>query len=94
MPRIRQNAAQYQKDDFLLAIRTGQALANLMHKNALAQASGIPYTTLWTRLDNPDSATAEELRKLVTTIPIDPGAMLAFLGYSQKDIKKFKDAPM
>ena len=30
MPRIRQNAAQYQKEDFLRAIRMGQAQTGLM----------------------------------------------------------------
>lgn len=91
MPRIRQNAAQYQKEDFLQAIRMGQAEAGLMHKNALADAAGMARTTLYERLDNPDRARASELRKLVTAIPIDPGAMLKFLGYTDKAIKKFKE---
>ncbi len=91
MPRIRQNAAQYQKEDFLRAIRMGQAQTGLMHKNALADAIGIARSTLYEHLDNPELLRVSELRGLVATIPINPGAMLQFLGYTAKDIKRFKE---
>lgn len=91
MPRIRQNATQYQKEDFLQAIRMGQAQTGLMHKNALADAAGMARSTLYERLDKPELLRVAELRGLVSTIPINPGAMLLFLGYTAKDIKKFKE---
>lgn len=91
MPRIRQNAAQYQKEDFLQAVRMGQAQAGLMHKNALADAAGMARSTLYERLDKPDLIRFMEFRQLLAAIPIDPGAALLFLGYTTKDIKKFKE---
>ena len=91
MPRIRQNAALYQKEDFLQAVRMGQAQTGLMHKNALADAAGMARSTLYERMEKPELLRVSELRGLIATIPIDPGAMLLFLGYSTKDIKKFKE---
>lgn len=94
MPRIRQNAEQYQKEDFIRAVQMGQAQTGLMHKNALADAAGMARSTLYERLDKPELLRVSELRGLIATIPIDPGAMLRFLGYPAKDIKKFKEEPV
>lgn len=91
MPRIRQNAEQYQKEDFIRAVRLGQAQTGMMHKADLADAAGMARSTLYERLEKPELLRVSELRGLIATIPIDPGAMLLFLGYSTKDIKKFKE---
>lgn len=93
MPRIRQNADVYLRNDFIRAIRLGQVETNLMQKKKLADASGIPYSTLWKRLEHPEDLTITELRKLVGAIHLSPESVLAFVGYSTKDIKKL-EAPV
>ena len=88
MPRIRQKEAEYRQNDFLAAIREGQAKADLMKVSSLSEASEIPYSTMYSRLRDPDKLTAEEFRKLIRTIELDPVEVLKFLGYTTKDIKK------
>lgn len=88
MPKIRQNEAEYRQKDFLAAIRAGQAKADVMKTTSLSEASSIPYATMYKRLHNPDKLTAEEIRKLLGAIDIDPIALLRFLGYSLKEIKR------
>lgn len=88
MPRIRQYAAEYARNDFQRAIRRAQAEADLIRKNKLAEAAGIPYSTLWKRLEHPETMTLEQLRLLISVLPIPTEAVLAFLGYAQRDIKK------
>ncbi|MBE6976245.1 MAG: hypothetical protein E7439_03490 [Ruminococcaceae bacterium] len=88
MPKIRQNEAEYRQKDFLAAIRAGQAKADVMTTSGLSEASSIPYATIYKRLRDPDKLTAEEIRKLTGAIEIDPVALLKFLGYSSKDIKR------
>lgn len=86
LPRIRQKNADYMRKDFIAALRAGQGNAGLLQKKELADASGIPYSTLRKRLDNPEKLTVEELRQLIAAIPLAPEAVLAFVGYSAKDI--------
>lgn len=90
MPRIRQYAAEYARNDFQRAIRRAQAEADLMRKNKLAEASGIPYSTLWKRLEHPEDMSLGDLQKLLTVLPIPMEAVLAFLGYAARDIKKLE----
>lgn len=87
MPRIRQKNAEYMRKDFIAAVRVGQGKAGLLQKKELADASGIPYSTLRKRLDNPEKLTVEELRQLIAAIPLSPAAVLSFVGYSAKDFK-------
>ena len=94
MPRIRQKEQQYAFDDFRKEVRTRQGMYDLMSQQALADASGIPRPTLRKRLLEPETMSVEELRKLVVTIWPDPGAVLRLLGYSAKDIRKFKSLPV
>ena len=51
MPRIRQNAEQYQKEDFIRAVQLGQAQTGMMHKADLADAAGMARSTLYERLE-------------------------------------------
>ena len=88
MPRIKQMDGEYRKKDFLKAFRRGQAEADLMHLNDVAEAAEIPYSTLWKRMREPDKLTVSELRKLITVVPIAPLDVLAFLGVSTKDITR------
>lgn len=90
MPRIRQYAAEYARNDFQRAIRRAQVDADLMRKNKLAEAADIPYSTLWKRLEHPEDMTLGDLQKLIRVLPIPVEAVLTFLGYAAKDIKKME----
>ena len=83
MPRIRQNAEAYARKDFQKAIGKAQVDADLTQKKMLAETSGIPYSTLWKRLDQPEGMTLEEFAKLLAVIPIPAEALLAFVGYKK-----------
>jgi predicted transcriptional regulator len=91
MSRPRQNPEAIRKDRFRAAVGHGQVDAGLMSKKDLAEAAGIPYTTLWKRLEDPDKMTVEELKKLLSAVHIDPGAVLLLVGYSHKEILRVVD---
>lgn len=88
MPRIRQYNEVYARKDFQKAIGRAQVDVDLTQKKMLAEASGIPYSTLWKRLDKPEEMSLSELRKLLTVLPIPAEALLAFVGYKPKEMKK------
>lgn len=88
MPRIRQNQAEYARNDFQRAIRRAQVDADIMEKKSLAEAAGIPYSTLWKRLEAPENMSMGEFQKLLKVLPIPAEAVLAYLGYSTKEINK------
>lgn len=91
MPRINQKADEYARADFQREIRTRQGFYDLMSLRALAEASGIPHTTLWAKLKDPDKLEVADLRKLVKVICPDPLILLALLGYSKQDIRRVKN---
>lgn len=88
MPRVKQLERTYRTQDFLKAFRRGQAEADLMHLNDVAEAAEIPYSTLWKRMQEPDKLTVAELRKLIRVVPITALDLLAFLGCDTNDIKQ------
>ena len=88
MPRIRQNAERDARKDFQKAIGRAQVDADLTQKKMLAEASGIPYSTLWKRLEVPDDMSLAEFRKLLAVIPIPAVELLTFVGYPAKQIQK------
>lgn len=92
MPRIRQKEQQYADEDFRKEVRIKQGAYDLMSQQALADATGIPRPTLRKRMLEPQTMTVEEFRKLIGTLCPDPGAVLRLLGYSSKDIRKYKNA--
>lgn len=91
MPRIRQNAARYAEVDFLQEIRRRQGHYNLMSVRALAGAAGIPHSTLNPKLHDLKKLTIEDLQKLIPTIHPEPEFLLALVGYSKQEIKKYKE---
>lgn len=88
MPRIRQNAQQYAKADFLKEIRIRQGEFDLMTQTALSAAVGIPQPTMCKRMRDPDTITIPELRQIVQAIKPDAAVVLTWLGYTSKDIKR------
>ena len=92
MPRISPLKGVYAEEDFRKEIRIRQGHYDLMSKQALAEHTGMPRTTLAKRLADPSGMTVEELRKLVNAIRPDPAVVLILLGYEKKDIKKMREA--
>ena len=92
MPRIRQKMDEYHREDFLREIRCRQGYYNMMTQQALGDAMGMPKSTVRKRMLEPDTLTAEELRRMVKAIHPDPGIVLRFLGYEGKEIKKLLEA--
>lgn len=92
MPRIKQFADDYARKDFQKAIGRAQVDADLTQKKMLAEASGIPYSTLWKRLENPEDMTMREYAKLLSVIPVPAEALLAFVGYKLKEIRKAQES--
>lgn len=88
MPKIPQYRDKYAAESLMCEIRTRQGAADLMNNRALADACGIPYQTLLRRMKCPEDFTLGEIKKLVKVIPLNPFALLSFLGYSKKDMKK------
>ena len=81
MPRIRQYKEEYSKLDFIKAIKKAQVDAEIENTKQLAELVNIPYTTLWRRLQDPDTLTVSQLKAIIKTIPLPPEAVLSFLGY-------------
>lgn len=92
MPRILQNADKYAREDFQREIRSRQGFYDLMSLRALSDASGIPHSTLWAKLKEPDKLEVSDLRKLVKAICPDPLILLALLGYTKQDIRRMKNS--
>ncbi len=90
MPRIKQYADKYAAEDFRKEVRIRQGERDLMSKCALAEAMDIPRTTLQKRLADPMGMTFGEFKKLNQTVHPDPGVVLALLGYTGKEISKFR----
>jgi predicted transcriptional regulator len=90
MPRIRQYSDRYAIEDFQREIRVQQAVCG-MSQRELGEQSGIAPSTLCKRLKNPENFEVGELRKIIPVLQPDPGIVLALLGYSSKEIKRFKE---
>lgn len=91
MPRLNQHSERYAQEDFSREIRKQQGYYDLMSQRALAEAAGIPRSTLREKLLAPDKLEVSEIRKLVKAIRPDPVILLAFLGYGKQDLKKIKN---
>lgn len=91
MPKIRQNEEKYAAEEFRKEVRVRQGENDLMSKTSLAEAVDIPRTTMTKRLADPLSMTFAEFKKINIAIHPDPGVVLALLGYTGKEIRKFKE---
>ena len=81
MPRLKAYSEQNARRDFIKAIKKAQVDADIANTKQLAELVNIPYTTLWRRLQDPDTLTVGQLKAIITTIPLPAEAVLYFLGY-------------
>lgn len=79
MPRIRQNADKYRREDFERRCRAQMVLLGLDDR-ALAEQIGMSHTTLWRRIRNPDELRVEELVKLIDALKLGVEDVLALAG--------------
>ena len=86
MSRPRRDPEAVRVEQFRRAVMHSQIDAGLTQNKELAEAAGMPPSTLWKRMQQPDTMTIGELKKLVGVVPIDPGAVLALVGYLPKEI--------
>lgn len=88
MPRIRQHAQKYAENDFRKALRHSMVDAGLDNQREVANASGIPHSTLCKRIREPDTMTVSEMRRLFAVIRPPAPILLNLLGYPARDIKE------
>lgn len=88
MPRIRQYADKYRKEDFVKAVGHRQVELKLS-AGALADAAGISRATFSRRMRDPDQMTVGELLRLIRTAGLGPEAALGLLGYGQKELRLY-----
>lgn len=89
MPRIKQLADKYAREDFAKEIRRKQGEMELMSIRSLAEAADIPPSTLGPKLREPDKLDVVDLRKIVKTLSPDPAVILRLLGYETKTANKY-----
>lgn len=90
MPRIRQYAQRDARTDFRKAIEHARTDAEIRNTKALAEEVGIPYTSFWRLLQEPEKMTLGQLQQLLKTIPLPAAAILAFVGYDRKEVKNYE----
>ena len=93
MPRIRQYANRYAEEDFKREIfRKLTERYESVSVRALSRDTGISQTTLNTKIRHDNSnLDIGELQQIIAVLKPDPGVLLKLLGYSGKDITKFKN---
>lgn len=88
MSRPRAVPADAAKEAFKQEIRIRRAIYDVKQKD-IADELGVAQPAVSGLLSNPDKITAERMRKIVVMLRPDPKVVLAFLGYSQKEIRKY-----
>ena len=89
MPRIRQYADKYLRDDLLREVDVRCAWNGIKTNKALGDALGVTDMTIGNFRREPGARQIVLLQKMVKVLKPNPGPVLLFLGYSEKEIKKF-----
>lgn len=77
------------KAAFVREVKIRRAYCDMTQRQ-LADEIGVVPSVMSTLLANPDKISAGRLRTIVQTLAPDPAIVLAFLGYTTKDIQKLK----
>lgn len=89
MPRIRQYADRYLREDLLREIDVRCAWNGIKSNKALGDALGVTDMTISNFRKEPGLRKIVLLQNIVKLLKPNPGPVLLFLGYSDKEIKKF-----
>lgn len=89
MPRIRQNADKYRQSDFIREIDTRCAWHGLKTNAALGKALEVSGASIGNYRKEPEKMQVRVLKKMISVLKLDIPALLAFLGYTEKEIRKF-----
>lgn len=89
MPRIRQCADKYKKEDFLREIDAQCAWNGIKTQESLGKFLGVSAMTITNFRREPELRQISLLQSVVKKLKPDPELVLLFLGYSSQDIKKF-----
>lgn len=92
MPRIRQNAERDAIRDFQSEVNAQCGWYGYKSQKSLGNALGVCQATAGNYLKNPDCIQFGTLRAMVKLLRLDPMVILKALGYSPKEIQKFKGA--
>lgn len=86
MSRPRINAEEAAREAFRTEIKVRRAYCD-MKQSELADEIGVVPSVMSNLLSNPDKINAGRLRKIIRALSIDPVIILAFLGYTPKEIQ-------
>ena len=89
MPRIRQYAEKYQKEDRLREIDVRCAWNGIKTQESLGKFLGVSPMTITNLRREPELRQISLLQSIVKKLKPDPEPILLFLGYSSKEIKEF-----
>ncbi|MBQ5867642.1 MAG: hypothetical protein IIW56_13375 [Oscillospiraceae bacterium] len=89
MPRIRQKADEYLRADLIREIDVRCAWHGIRSNKALGDALGVTDMTIGNFRKEPGLRQINLLQNMVKVLKPDPGPVLKYLGYSEKEIRKF-----
>ena len=89
MPKIRQYADKYAREEFLKEIGSRCVWVGIQTNEDLGKAIGISGASAGNYKRDPGRIRLDTMQKMVQTLKLDPGVVLRFLGYTSQDIRKF-----
>lgn len=85
MSKLRTNPEEAARANFQREVKVCRVYLD-MTQSELADAVGVVPSVMSVLLNNPDKISVGRLRKIIKTLALDPKPVLAFLGYSSKEI--------
>lgn len=86
MSRPRINPEEAAREAFKMEVKV-QRVYRDMKQSELADEIGVVPSVMSNLLANPDKISAGRLRKIIRALSLDPTVILAFLGYTAKEIQ-------
>ena len=91
MPRIRQLDDKYRKNDFLAELAAQCARKGFFTCRELGDAVDMSASSICGYRREPGKIRLDTMQSLVAVLKPDIAVVLRFLGYSEKDIRKFAE---
>lgn len=90
MSRPRVNSEEVARAAFLREIKVKRAMYDIRQRD-IADELGLAPCTMSSLLSRPDDISIGRLRKIIAMLHLDPMIVMAFLGYSPKELKQLMD---